>query len=79
MNPKEPLRFNEAAYIDGFGERMRAQRETAGLTQHALAKRSAVNRSTIAMLEAGRQHPTFVQIARIAKALGLSATELIGF
>ena len=79
MSREGTIRFDDAAFISGFAERMVSLRNKAGISQHALSKRAGITRSTIAMIETGRQHPTLVQAGRIASGLGVSTRELLGF
>jgi transcriptional regulator with XRE-family HTH domain len=70
------IEFDDSAYVRRVAERIKALRDASGLTQHGLAKRAGIPRSTIAMIESGRQSPTLVQIGRVAVALGVSARDL---
>jgi transcriptional regulator with XRE-family HTH domain len=48
-------------------------------TQEALAKRAKVSRSYLAAIEAGhRKNPSLVVLRKLAKALGVPVTELLG-
>jgi transcriptional regulator with XRE-family HTH domain len=77
MSSDEPeIEFDDSAYVRRIAERIKALRASVGITQHGLAKRAGIPRSTIAMIESGRQSPTLVQIGRIAKALGISGRDL---
>jgi transcriptional regulator with XRE-family HTH domain len=60
-----------------LGERIRAKRLLAGLTQAELANRAGL--SSIALVELGyRKNPTIRVISAIATALGITIDELIG-
>ena len=52
------------------GERVRAARNRAGMTQWQMAERMGVTQPSIAAIEAGRTNPTLGQLAAIADALG---------
>jgi len=52
------------------GERVRAARTGAGMTQQQMADRMGVKQPSIAAIEAGRTNPTLGQLAAIADALG---------
>jgi transcriptional regulator with XRE-family HTH domain len=57
---------------------IRRHREQAALTQEALAKRSKVTRSYIALIESGRKkNPSLDILKRLARALGVPVTELV--
>jgi|KBSSwiStaDraftv2_1062776.scaffolds.fasta_scaffold4468465_1 transcriptional regulator with XRE-family HTH domain len=48
-------------------------------TQEALAKRAKVSRSYLAAIEAGhKKNPSLVVLQKLAKALGVPVTELLG-
>jgi transcriptional regulator with XRE-family HTH domain len=54
-------------------------RHARGLTQEQLARRAKVSRGYIADLEAGhRKNPSVPVLKRLAKALGVPVTELLG-
>jgi transcriptional regulator with XRE-family HTH domain len=53
-------------------------RDDAKLTQEELAKRAKVARSYVALIEAGRKkNPSLDILKRLARALGVSVTELL--
>jgi transcriptional regulator with XRE-family HTH domain len=56
-------------YARLVGGRIRAARETVGLTQLQVAARMQVSQPVIAALEAGRGNPTIGQLAAVASAL----------
>jgi transcriptional regulator with XRE-family HTH domain len=54
-------------------------REAKGLTQAELAKKAKVTQPYITMLESGqRKEPSLATLRRLAKALGVPVTELLG-
>jgi transcriptional regulator with XRE-family HTH domain len=54
-------------------------RNAKGLTQEQLRKRAGVSRGYLADLEAGhRKNPSVKVLRRLAKALGVPVTELLG-
>lgn len=56
-----------------------ARRKAKALTQAELAKRAKVKQSYVAMLESGeRQNPSLAILKRLARALGVPVTELLG-
>jgi transcriptional regulator with XRE-family HTH domain len=55
----------------GFGDRLRALRESRGLTQPQLAERAGCNRFTVAKLERGAQEPAWPLVLALAGALGV--------
>ena len=60
-----------------IGERIRRYRESAGLTQEALARAADIGRVTLVRLENGEQSPRFKTLKAVADALGLDAPDLL--
>jgi transcriptional regulator with XRE-family HTH domain len=58
--------------------KIKATRETRGMSQAALAKKARITREYVNRLEAGRNDPTVGVLQRIARALGVPVTELLG-
>ncbi len=59
------------------GERVRRFRESAGLTQEALARAADIGRVTLVRLENGEQSPRFKTLKAVAEALGVAAPDLL--
>jgi transcriptional regulator with XRE-family HTH domain len=62
----------------GFGDRLRALRERAGLTQRALAERAGCHLMTIAKLERGAQEPAWPLVLALTRALGVDCLAFAG-
>ena len=60
-----------------LGQRIRQSRESAGLTQEALATAAGIGRVTLVRLEKGEQTPRFKFLDSIAQALGIRVSELL--
>ena len=60
-----------------LGERIRHYRDSAGLTQEALARAADIGRVTLVRLEKGEQTPRFKTLEAIPGALGLRVPELL--
>ncbi len=61
-----------------IGERIRVLREERGYTQGELGERAGLHRVQIAQLEADRyQSPRLQTLRAVAKALGVSLTDLL--
>ena len=60
-----------------IGERVRRYRESAGLTQEALARAAEIGRVTLVRLEKGEQSPRFKTLKAVADALGMDAPDLL--
>jgi len=61
-----------------MGKRIRALRKKLNLSRQQLAERADVSREYIRKLEAGGYDPTVGTLQRLAKALGVPVTELLG-
>ena len=61
-----------------LGERLRAARIKANLTQEQLSDRSHVSTKHIAGIEKGQKNPSFEILLALAKVLNLSLDNLIG-
>ena len=58
--------------MEAFAGRLRALRESAGLTQQALAVAAELSVSYVAKLERGVADPSWSTVVRLARALGVS-------
>lgn len=61
-----------------FGKRVKALREAQGWSQEELADRSSLHRTYISAVERAVRNPTLTVIERIAKALKVPISELLG-
>lgn len=61
----------------GFGARLRALRETAGLTQQQLADLVGMQAQNVTRLETGGREPAWGTVIRLAKALNVSTDEFL--
>jgi ribosome-binding protein aMBF1 (putative translation factor) len=68
--PAMQAAYEQAGAAYELGERVRALREEAGLSQRELASRMGTTQSAIARLEAGGAEPTLPTLRRLAGALG---------
>jgi len=57
--------------------KLKELREAKGLSQAALAKKARVTREYVNKLEAGRYDPTVGVLQRLARALGVSVTQML--
>ena len=60
-----------------LGEELRKAREEAGLTQEQLAFEAGLDRTYISQLEHDKKSPTLDVLFRLAKPLGIRASELV--
>lgn len=66
------------AVVVYIGEKLREVRTRRLLTQDELADRAGVSQSTIANIERDNAEPQFRTIRKLAKALDIDPTELLG-
>ena len=66
------------AVVVYIGEKLREVRTRRLLTQDELADRAGVSQSTIANIERDNAEPQFRTIRKVAKALDIDPTELLG-
>jgi transcriptional regulator with XRE-family HTH domain len=62
--------------LEKFGEEVRTQRLSQGLSQEQLAVKAGVHRTYIGMIERAEKNITLENISKVAKALGLSISQL---
>ena len=60
-----------------FGQRLRAQRHAAGLTQEALAAQAGLHWTYIGQIERGERNLTLKNILRLAEGLGVGPAVLV--
>lgn len=60
-----------------FGAALRRVRLAAGLSQEQLGLESGVQRNFISLIETGQNQPTISTIVKLARALGMKASELV--
>ncbi len=65
------------AGMQAIGARIRQLRESAGLTQQALAQAAGVGRVTLVRIENGGQSPRYDTLVSLAQALGRSVHHLL--
>lgn len=66
-----------ADYELPFGAALRKVRLAAGFTQEQLGLEAGVQRNFISLIELDRNQPTITTISRLARALGMKASELV--
>ena len=60
-----------------LGKRIRQLRETAGMTQQALASAADIGRVTLVRIESGEQTPKYKTLSAIAQVLEKTVGELL--
>lgn len=64
--------------LKALGERIRDLRATAEMSQEKLCEAAGVDRAYISQIEGGTRNPSVSVVARIADALGVTVSELLG-
>jgi transcriptional regulator with XRE-family HTH domain len=64
--------------IQRFGKQLQRLRTRRGLTQEQLAVTAGLSRTFVTRLELGQHDPSLSTLVRLAKALRVSVTELLG-
>ena len=77
-NARKNSTMVEAAHAQNVGSRVRKLRTHQGLTLEALAELSGVSRAMLSKLERGEKNPTLVVAAKVAQALRVGLTDLMG-
>lgn len=62
-----------------FGRQVRKARKRTALSQEALAAKAKIHRNHMGAIERGEANVTLLNMARIAKALGVKVSDLIDF
>jgi transcriptional regulator with XRE-family HTH domain len=60
-----------------FGQRLRAVREKAGVSQEKLAEMAGLHRTYVSSVERGKRNISIQNIERLAKALGTTMAQLM--
>ena len=60
-----------------FGRQIRRRRESAGLSQEALADSAGITRNYVGMIERGEANPTLIVLHDLAAALGVSMRAVV--
>ncbi|EGQ8132128.1 MULTISPECIES: helix-turn-helix domain-containing protein [Vibrio harveyi group] len=63
--------------LKSFGERVKSLRVELGMSQERLAESSGLHRTYIGSLERGQRNVSYLNILKIAAALGISASVLL--
>lgn len=66
-----------ADVLQSFGQRVRALRKQAGLSQEAFADKCGLDRTYVGGIERGERNVALRNIKAIAEALGVSLSELM--
>lgn len=69
---------DERAVFMTLGQKLKKRREELGFTQPELAEKTNLKQNYISRVENNKFEPTATAIVTLAKALGMSADELLG-
>jgi transcriptional regulator with XRE-family HTH domain len=70
-------KMNDDLLLQSIGRKIKLTREEKGVTQQDLAAMCNFEKSNLSRIEAGRSNCTLKTLNKIAKALGISITELL--
>lgn len=68
---------SEIATLRALGKRVRELRVKQGGSQERLAERADIHENHLRRIEGGTANPSYLVLVRIARALGLSASDLL--
>jgi transcriptional regulator with XRE-family HTH domain len=68
-----------ATLTEKFGLRIRELRKKQGLTQEKLAELAKMDYSYLNLIEAGKRNPSLKRVAKLARVLKISLSELFKF
>jgi transcriptional regulator with XRE-family HTH domain len=60
-----------------LGKNVRTRRDSAGLTQEQLGDKAGLDPTYISGIERGVRNPSVLSIERLARALGVSVSEIL--
>ena len=66
------------AVLKRVGARIQSLRRREGLSQEALADRAGIDRSYMSGIERGVRNPSVLMVVKIAKALDVQSSALLG-
>ncbi len=68
---------NSGAFELAFGAALRRLRHAARLSQEQLGLEAGIQRNFVSLIETGQTRPTITTISKLARALGMKASELV--
>lgn len=72
-----PMRPLKSPIVRHFAFRLREMRLARGLSQEGLADKANLHRTYVGSVERGERNISLVNVERLAKALGMSVSELL--
>jgi transcriptional regulator with XRE-family HTH domain len=67
---------SKSKILEAFGNRVKEERLKLGISQEELAGRAGLHRTYIGMIERAEKNITLANIYKVAKALGISISDL---
>jgi len=64
--------------VGSFGKALKTERLKRSLSQEALAELAGLSRNYVSSIERGKVSPSLTTLEKLSKALGLSASKLVG-
>ncbi len=68
--------MSKSKILEAFGNRVKEERLKLGISQEELAGRAGLHRTYIGMIERAEKNITLANIYKVAKALGISISDL---
>ncbi|WP_269714142.1 helix-turn-helix domain-containing protein [Caulobacter sp. NIBR2454] len=63
--------------LAALGRAIRHHRKALGISQEELADRAGLHRNYVGLLERGERNPSYTTVCAVARALGISAPEVL--
>jgi transcriptional regulator with XRE-family HTH domain len=73
-----PYDKDEQSYLSQLGARIRKLRKARKLSQEALAFEAGLDRTYVSSVERGERNIAVLNLAKLARALGVEVAELLG-
>jgi transcriptional regulator with XRE-family HTH domain len=74
----KPRSDDDACQLKALGQAVRAVRKAKGVSQEALAHLAEIDRSHMGKIERGERNVTALNLFRIAAALGVKPSHIVG-
>jgi len=77
LKPNMPYSQDEQSYLSKLGGRIRKRRKAKKLSQEALAFEADLDRTYVSSVERGERNIAVLNLAKLARALGVGASDLL--
>lgn len=71
------MKQDESLFVTKVVKRLSEERKRQGLSYERLAEKAGVHRTTISLIERGKQNPTLSLCKKLADSLGLKLSDII--